>query len=121
MKKAACPRRNENESRISADPMVNNRANLCGEMITIGKKVKAIIMQAVPQRAKMANIVNLSFVFCNSSTDERAAVIFVEAHPISPADSSSCCTMTGGGGFDANQVLKPPEETAGSVGKVGGV
>jgi hypothetical protein len=66
------------------------RANLCGDIITIGKNVNARIIHTIPIPARIANVVNLSFVFDKSSTDDFAAETFALAQFINPADSSSC-------------------------------
>ena len=89
--KLACPRRNENDNSISPDPSVNRSANLCGEIITMGRNVKASIIQTTPIAARIANVVNLSFVEARSSIEVFAELSFELAQFINPADSSSFC------------------------------
>ena len=68
---------------------MNNSANLCGDIITIGRKVKARIIHTIPIPARIANVVNRSFVFDKSSIEDFAELIFALAQFIRPADSSS--------------------------------
>ena len=55
----------------------------------MGKNVKARIMHTVPHMARIANVVNRSFVLLNSSTVDLAELNFVDAQLINPADSRS--------------------------------
>ena len=72
----------ENPLNQRTEPIVNNTANLFGEKMIIGRKVKARSIQIVPATARMTNVVSLSFVWVTCCTWD-------EAQLMSPADSSS--------------------------------
>ena len=52
--------------------------------------MNARMIQTNPIPARIANVVNRSFVDWRSSIDERAVEILADAQFINPADSSSC-------------------------------
>ena len=97
---------------MRADPIVNNSANLCGEIITNGKNVKARIIHTTPAAARIANVVNRSFVDEMSSIDDLAVDSLAEAQFIRPADSSSFCS-DGGVELDVKSAFtaaRPPDD-----------
>ena len=90
--KSVCPRRNEKDASIKVEPIVKRSANLCGEMITMGKNVNARIIQTTPHTAKIVNVVKRSLVCPIPSILDLASDILADAQFINPADSSSACS-----------------------------